>query len=725
MKASKLLWVYLLVPFLCRGQDSLPPVFEMQDTALTLISDQHWQMLENKNGKLDFPEVTQATGFHGNFTKKEGMGFNGVKDYWLRWRMSNLTGKDQELVFSSNPGNYKRDYYISRDSGVVEHLRTGWGVPLSQRDTFKTRGGVLIPIRNGETIMVYARLRLYAYDFVKEFKLNFEYKDNFLKKNYISEKLYQGDTRAAFIAGVLIMGFLLNLFFYRIAKDKVYLYYALLLLLEGIWYLSTGTRLFFKETPWMIPWLDKILTFGLFFLCVTQFVRYFLKTYKYYPKWDKTIVILAITTVILNLVVDYWNMHLPFSQLGFPQIVFAVLHMTWMLLLLISFFLPKKETDRHTNVAIMAAIPVFCIWTFAYGIDNISDVVSDLTGKPRPAWIEWVDANDNVIEMFCIAWFAFWFTWILTQQYAILRKQLTQQALAREREKNEMMARQQQELEEQVEKRTTELKQSLDDLRNTQQQLIQAEKMASLGELTAGIAHEIQNPLNFVNNFSEVNNELIDEMKEELKTGNYQDAIAVAESVRQNNEKIAHHGKRADSIVKGMLQHSRNSSGQKELTDINALVDECMRLSYHGLRAKDKTFNAKTETDFDSNLPKINIAPQDIGRVVLNLFTNAFYSVMQKKKQSGDPFEPIVTVKTAKVPAGVTISIRDNGNGIPQKVIDKIFQPFFTTKPVGEGTGLGLSMSYDIITKGHNGELKAETKEGEYAEFTIYLPTNT
>jgi len=224
-----------------------------------------------------------------------------------------------------------------------------------------------------------------------------------------------------------------------------------------------------------------------------------------------------------------------------------------------------------------------------------------------------------------------------------------------------------------------------------------------------------------------VNSELIDEMQEELQKGNLEDAKAIAKDIRENEQKIKHHGKRADSIVKGMLQHSRNSSGQKEMTDINALVDECMRLSYHGLRAKDKSFNAKTIEDFDDSLTRINIASQDVGRVIINLFTNAFYSVVQKKKHAstgsaGEGYEPTVTAKTSKTAKGVSISIRDNGMGIPQKVIDKIFQPFFTTKPVGEGTGLGLSMSYDIITKGHGGELKVETKEGEGAEFIINLP---
>ena len=266
------------------------------------------------------------------------------------------------------------------------------------------------------------------------------------------------------------------------------------------------------------------------------------------------------------------------------------------------------------------------------------------------------------------------------------------------------------------------LEEALANLKSTQSQLIQSEKMASLGELTAGIAHEIQNPLNFVNNFSEVNKELLAEMNEEIQKGNYEEVKAIAKDVTENEEKINHHGKRADSIVKGMLQHSRTSSGQKESTDINNLADECLRLSFHGMRAKDKSFNAKTETDFDNSLQKINIVSQDIGRVLLNLFTNSFYSVLQKRKQAADNYEPVVYVKTERTADAVRIIVRDNGMGIPQKVLDKVFQPFFTTKPTGEGTGLGLSMSYDIITKGHGGELKVETREGEYAEFIIILP---
>ena len=271
------------------------------------------------------------------------------------------------------------------------------------------------------------------------------------------------------------------------------------------------------------------------------------------------------------------------------------------------------------------------------------------------------------------------------------------------------------------------LQNTLNELKVTQQQLIQSEKMASLGELTAGIAHEIQNPLNFVNNFSEVNKELLAEMKDEIEKGNLDDAKAIAIDVIENEEKINHHGKRADAIVKGMLQHSRSSSGLKEPTDINALADEYLRLAYHGLRAKDKSFNATLKTEYDESIGNINIIPQDVGRVILNLITNAFYVVAEKKEKYSQGYEPTVTVKTSKNPssggrgAGIMISVKDNGNGIPQKVLDKIFQPFFTTKPTGQGTGLGLSLSYDIV-KAHGGELKVETKEGEGSEFVILLP---
>ena len=329
-----------------------------------------------------------------------------------------------------------------------------------------------------------------------------------------------------------------------------------------------------------------------------------------------------------------------------------------------------------------------------------------------------------------------WQTWWADSFYGLLlllaiwatHRFLRERTIRIEREKT-----QKRELEQakEIEKAYTELK-------STQAQLIQSEKMASLGELTAGIAHEIQNPLNFVNNFSDLNKELIDELKEELAIGNRQSAEEIANDIKDNEQKINHHGKRAEAIVKGMLQHSRTSTGQKELTDINALADEYLRLSYHGLRAKDKSFNADFKTEFDESLPKINVIPQDIGRVLLNLINNAFYAVSEKSKEltpqppeggteKSSQYKPGVTVTTShSLSLGegrgeVRVTVKDNGNGIPSSIKDKIFQPFFTTKPTGQGTGLGLSLSYDIV-KAHGGEIRVESKEGEGTEFIILLP---
>jgi signal transduction histidine kinase len=267
-----------------------------------------------------------------------------------------------------------------------------------------------------------------------------------------------------------------------------------------------------------------------------------------------------------------------------------------------------------------------------------------------------------------------------------------------------------------------DLEQAYSDLKTTQAQLVQREKMASLGELTAGIAHEIQNPLNFVNNFSEVNTELIDEMEQEITKGDLEEVKAIAQNIKENQQKISQHGKRADFIVKGMLLHSRNNTGDRQLTNINVLADEFFKLSYHGLRAKDKSFNAEMITNFDESLPAITTVQQDIGRVLLNLFNNAFYAVNQKSKTAGTGYKPEVTVSTTTKNGQVIIKIKDNGIGISNAVKEKIMQPFFTTKPTGEGTGLGLSLTYDMVVKGHEGNIQVNSVEGEGSEFIISLP---
>jgi len=357
-------------------------------------------------------------------------------------------------------------------------------------------------------------------------------------------------------------------------------------------------------------------------------------------------------------------------------------------------------------------------------------IVSDLILLVVPQFHEDHDELFQNFINFTVLWlFAMW--WINRKQAKALETERIKRR--NEEEQNRMMAAMKVNLESEVKQRTAELtnqkeelQHALSELRSTQAQLVQQEKMASLGELTAGIAHEIQNPLNFVNNFSEVSIELLDELKDEvlskLPDDIKQEADDIISDITQNLTKINQHGKRADAIVKGMLQHSRTTTGKKEPTDINALADEYLRLSYHGLRAKDKMFNAGMKTSFDENIGKIDAIPQDLGRVLLNLFNNSFYSVAEKKKQNIAGYEPTVTVVTKKLANAVEITVSDNGTGIPQKVLDKIYQPFFTTKPTGQGTGLGLSMSYDIITKGHGGDLKVETAEGEFARFIITIP---
>ncbi|PVX47173.1 two component regulator with propeller domain [Flavobacterium sp. 103] len=329
----------------------------------------------------------------------------------------------------------------------------------------------------------------------------------------------------------------------------------------------------------------------------------------------------------------------------------------------------------------------------------------------------WNKIGDSVAFSITPPWWRTWWAYALYGVFFMLvvflidrfqRKRILEKEHALAKEKELVHAR--------------EIEKAFNTLKNTQLQLIQSEKMASLGELTAGIAHEIQNPLNFVNNFSEVSLELIDEMNDEMDKGETEEAKTIAIDLKQNLEKIIFHGKRADGIVKGMLQHSRVSSGQKEVTDINALADEYLRLAYHGLRAKDKSFNAEIETHFDAKLPKVDVIPQDIGRVLLNLFTNAFYSTHQKQKTTTQEYKPVLCVTTVQKGNFIEITVKDNGTGIPNAIKDKIMQPFFTTKPAGEGTGLGLSLSYDIVVKGHGGTINVETEEGSGATFIITLP---
>ncbi|MGZ3822989.1 MAG: sensor histidine kinase [Mucilaginibacter sp.] len=409
-----------------------------------------------------------------------------------------------------------------------------------------------------------------------------------------------------------------------------------------------------------------------YFLAAFLLVNRIKKTLKFsvlYPKW-RSLITVALWSVI-GLYFLAFGLEDAYRDIVGSVLLFALL-----------FYIDKQEDFRSQRSYLLANIPLIAMGL----INGVAQLVASEFYENHSKYFGWA----TVIA----------FGWIFGR-WATSRKQEEELRISTERRA---------ELEALVKERTTELLKQKDELQEivkelklTQNQLIQSEKMASLGELTAGIAHEIQNPLNFVNNFSEVSMELLDEMAQELDKGDTNEAKAIAEDVKQNLEKIHHHGKRADGIVKGMLQHSRASSGQKEPTDINVLADEYLRLAYHGLRAKDKTFNAEMVTRFGDALPKVDMVPQDIGRVMLNLFTNAFYAVQERQKISGPEYKPTVEVDTLGKGKTIMIRVKDNGIGIPENIKDKIMQPFFTTKPTGQGTGLGLSMSYDIVVKGHGG----------------------
>ena len=419
----------------------------------------------------------------------------------------------------------------------------------------------------------------------------------------------------------------------------------------------------------------------------------------------------------------HWDKNLLWAMIGIAILfilertlpITIVTNWIWHLLILgIGYLIFRLPVLERMRTIIIAVLPLIIINT----IKDLLEII----------YLPLYEKIDNYLD-FAIVFSLAWMIAMLirsNKQNRALKKE-RQKTLAEE-ERNKFISAQKEKLELIVEERTAEITKQKDELmhaftelKSTQSRLIQSEKMASLGELTAGIAHEIQNPLNFVNNFSEVNKELLAEMEEEIENENFEEVKALAKDIIGNEDKIMFHGKRADNIVKGMLQHSRSSTGEKEPTDINALADEYLRLAYHGLRAKDKSFNATLQTDFDASLKTVALVPQDMGRVILNLLTNAFYAVQKKTTEQIEGFEPTVGISTKKKKNTITITVTDNGNGMPEAVKEKIFQPFFSTKPTGEGTGLGLSMSYDIV-KAHGGEIEVSSKENTGTTFIIELP---
>lgn len=636
---------------------------------------------------------------------------------------------DANISLSSNADFF--DVYIVKGDSLSGHFKSGALRKWEEKDGFKSAadgtgvvpGAIPLVLKPGEEALIYDRrsrrtffvstIRLLSTEKLIQHKY-IDYVDS--RENYFEIVHLQ----EAFVLGLLMLTIFLNLFFYNKAGEKFYLHFALYALflsinrLSNISYAYTGW-----EQPYLFPYV-RYLGYAWAFIpyFLIQFFRYFLNTKTVYLKWDKVLNIAAISNIVASIFTYFSEFFLKNILTIFYPVSAILSFFLIPILIIITLFLFIKKKENSTRFLIIGAMPLLLLFLVVSPI-----VVFGVEGEFRSVFMY----HFRLIEVICVSWLVLFFSLILSLRFERLRDENMQQALENERlarekeiERIELIEKQKEELEVQVAERTADLKLSLDELKSTQAQLIQSEKMASLGELTAGIAHEIQNPLNFVNNFSEVNSELLNELVEEVDKGNIEEVKLIVTDIKENSRRINNHGKRADAIVKGMLAHSRMGTGKKELTDLNALTEEYLRLSYHGMQAKNKNFSVTYNFEPDPNLPKLEVIPQDIGRVLLNIFNNAF--------QASENYDlnPLVTVSTRKLTDKIQISVNDNGPGIPLSIIDKIFQPFFTTRPTGQGTGLGLSLSYDII-QGHGGEITVNTRTDGGAlpsgtEFIITLP---
>ncbi|TFF39563.1 sensor histidine kinase [Mucilaginibacter psychrotolerans] len=707
-----------------RAQTNLPEVYLIKtDTAHFTSNDvQYYRMLADSSAKLTFEQV-RAMKFQP--VKKEGYVISDfrINVYWRTFVLKNTLNKTLSIAVPASVS--RMDVYAVDSAGAVIHKIIGDAVPWSQRSGLKRFDQAVFTLQPGAKLAIYTR---YFIDFRFDKHISDAPAFKVLKNeqqdavDFYEERLKEVSI-LSFLCGIMIIAALVNLFFYTVSREKLYLYFALF----GFFYVLLAGNMpiydiFLKEIPVLIRYNTLPALFCGFFLW--RFLSVFYDAPSLYPRWYKFSNYLsygifgAAIPVLTNWTVGNVGLSILIASISALFLINSFI--------ILSFSLFKSRQEKVFKL--ITALPFLFIGIVYIVADVVYRIASTKSG-----FVMFLYTHGGDITLFFFYWLVVIFLWKMIQRFQTLQKQVLQEALEREvqareheAERLELIASQKVELEQQVTERTAELHQSLTDLKQTQTQLIQSEKMASLGELTAGIAHEIQNPLNFVNNFSEVSIELLEELVEEVEAGNIDDVKDIAGDLTQNLQKINHHGKRADGIVKGMLQHSRATGGAKELADMNKLADEYLRLAYHGLRARDKTFNAELITDFDQNLPLVNVVPQDIGRVLLNLFTNAFYAVQQKQKTAGPDYKPTITTKTFTPPLGGWGAIvRDNGIGIPDNIKDKILQPFFTTKPTGEGTGLGLSLSYDIIVKAHGGKIEIESKEGEYTEFTISIPATT
>ncbi|GAB3251322.1 hypothetical protein GCM10027347_09680 [Larkinella harenae] len=709
------------------AQQNWPPVYEMKsDTGLILLDTTYFQTLEDRTGTMTFDQVQRSPDFRFDSRYNPN---RKAHVYWIRMQIKNTLDHELKLFLCQFNVAYF-DLYTRAAGDTWHHQRTGELIPRSQLPVHNgsaERNRLFFRLAPGQQITLYQRTentfwqspptyispyiqtennRIYS--IYKAFRVDNEWKDYFFE---------------GIMIGVLFLAISYNLYIFFSIRDTVYLYFAICLLFFTFDRNEYNLQLaFFPEHPYWFKLLRSFF-FLIFFAFFIESIRKFIQPVPALARLNKSITFVLLFTALMN-VLQFFIYQFPGLSPSFMDTTLEILIRVVYMLLAVGILNMIRRGSLDARYALLAVTPLFVLWLFTLMTHLLGRFFS--VAVPTWAW-----QNSTYYESACFAWLILFFSGALLNRYNLIRKRVAQQAIEKEQlekeqeiERNRIIASQNELLEHQVKERTAQLQTSLEELKTTQNQLIQKEKLASLGELTAGIAHEIQNPLNFVNNFSEVSAELLSELEEEQQKPDRDTELEkeLLGDLKLNLEKITHHGSRASHIVQSMLAHSRTSAGERQPGQLNALCDEYLRLAYHGLRAKDNTFNCELITNFDPAVGLVTMVPQEIGRVLLNLFNNAFYAVQEKQKSTSAPYKPMVTVQTKTVEKNVEIRVIDNGMGMTETVKQKLFQPFFTTKPTGEGTGLGLSLSYDIITKGHNGTLTVESQSGNGSTFRITLP---